>query len=211
MQDEFTTFDIIKALRIPRERLQDWINREFIKPSTPAKGQGTKAIFTRKDVYLVALLRHLIDSGFKRSTAAHILMNCGDNYFLHSYKTLHIVTYSKGERTEIAGLMDAEYVYSDEELPPELKKKEELYYKLEKERKKSGDRNYKQIEYLGLRDYFIWLEDHGYLHFFNPHEMLEVFFDDGGDSFLDGMEWDNYYMINFKKIRRKVDMGLSGI
>jgi len=70
MRDKFSTLDIVKALEIPRERLREWMNRGFIKPSEPARGQGTKAVFTRIDVYGVALFRHLLTKGFKREIAS---------------------------------------------------------------------------------------------------------------------------------------------
>jgi len=70
MKNEFTTFDIIKALDIPRERLREWLKRGFIKPNQAAEGQGTKAIFTRSDVYAVALFERLIEHGITRQAAA---------------------------------------------------------------------------------------------------------------------------------------------
>jgi len=70
MRDEFSTLDIVKALDIPRERLRDWMNKGFVKPTTPAEGQGTKAIFTRGDVYCVALFQRLLEVGFKREDAS---------------------------------------------------------------------------------------------------------------------------------------------
>ena len=74
MKDEFSTFDIIKALEIPRERLKDWMNKEFIRPSVPAKGQGTKAVFTLLDVYSVALFTQLITLfGVHRKFAANFV------------------------------------------------------------------------------------------------------------------------------------------
>jgi hypothetical protein len=70
MKNEFTTFDIMKALEIPRERLREWINRGFVKPHQSADGQGTKAIFTRSDVYAVALFKRFIEHGITRKAAA---------------------------------------------------------------------------------------------------------------------------------------------
>ena len=55
MIDTFSTLDIVKALRIPRERLRDWMNNGFVVPTILSQGQGTKAVFTRGDIYLVAL------------------------------------------------------------------------------------------------------------------------------------------------------------
>ena len=70
MKNEFSTLDIVKALKIPRERLRDWMNRSFIKPSVPAEGQGTKAIFTLQDGYGVKLFQALIENGFSREAAS---------------------------------------------------------------------------------------------------------------------------------------------
>jgi hypothetical protein len=71
IRDSFSTFDVVKALGIPRERLKDWMSKGFVRPSVPAKGKGTKAIFTRDDVYSVAIFKHLVeDFGMKRSAAA---------------------------------------------------------------------------------------------------------------------------------------------
>lgn len=67
--DEFSTLDIVKALGIPRERLRDWMTKEFIKPSIAADGQGTWAIFTLQDVYAVALFQSLIRYGLNRKAA----------------------------------------------------------------------------------------------------------------------------------------------
>ncbi len=70
MRDEFSTLDIVAALKIPRERLREWMNREFVKPSQAASGLGTKAIFSRNDVYAVALFEKLLEIGYKREDAA---------------------------------------------------------------------------------------------------------------------------------------------
>jgi len=69
---KYSTLDIVKALDIPRERLRDWMVRGFIEPSLPALGKGTRAGFTRNDVYGIALFRKLVDSGFKRELASEL-------------------------------------------------------------------------------------------------------------------------------------------
>ncbi len=73
MRNEYSTLDIVKALGIPRERLRSWMNEGFIKPSKPAEGKGTKAIFTRADVYSVELFSNLLPLGFKREVAASLI------------------------------------------------------------------------------------------------------------------------------------------
>ena len=89
MRNEFSTLDIVKALGIPRERLRDWMNHGYIKPTTPAKGQGTKAIFTRKDVYGVLLFSNLLEKGFKRETASKHFHKIIENGLIE--KTKYIV------------------------------------------------------------------------------------------------------------------------
>jgi len=73
MRNEFSTFDIVNALGIPFGRLREWINEGFIKPNIPAEGAGTKAIFTRDDVYGVALFKSLVEFGMKRKRAAEFV------------------------------------------------------------------------------------------------------------------------------------------
>ena len=71
MERGFSTFEIIEALRLKRERLREWMNRGFIRPSIQeARGQGTKALFSRGDVYRIALFRNLVESGFTRLIAS---------------------------------------------------------------------------------------------------------------------------------------------
>jgi len=71
MRNQFSTFDIIKALGIPRERLRNWQKADFIKPTYASLGQGQRATFTRWDVYGIELFRMLLlDVGIIRKTAA---------------------------------------------------------------------------------------------------------------------------------------------
>lgn len=71
--NEFSTLDIVKALKISRERLRSWMDANFIKPTRPASGQGSRAIFTLADVYGIALFKDLIDRGFNRKVASGLL------------------------------------------------------------------------------------------------------------------------------------------
>jgi MerR HTH family regulatory protein len=75
MRNDFSTFDIMKALSFKRDKLRSWMREGFIKPKYPAEGQGTKAIFTRWDVYGVALFKDLIDHGYKRKAIAEYVHN----------------------------------------------------------------------------------------------------------------------------------------
>ena len=68
----FSSNHVAKALNIEPERLRQWIRLGFVTPNTPAKGQGSKGIFTRGDVYRVELFRRLLDLGIARSYAASL-------------------------------------------------------------------------------------------------------------------------------------------
>ena len=92
MRSEFSTLDICKALGIQRERLRDWMTQGHIKPTHPATGQGTKAIFTRQAVYCVALFIKMINGGFNRNTAKMYIekMKQEKDFFNFSYLTFQI-------------------------------------------------------------------------------------------------------------------------
>lgn len=70
MKTQFSTMDIIKALKIPRERLRQWLKGGFIKPDQAVPSQGKWTWFSLLDVYRIALFRKLIERGFKRASAA---------------------------------------------------------------------------------------------------------------------------------------------
>ena len=70
----YSTLDIVKALGIPRERLRDWMNRDYIRPTQPAMGQGTKAGFSKSDIVGIALFDKLLNFGLKRETASKIVL-----------------------------------------------------------------------------------------------------------------------------------------
>ena len=73
IEDLYSTLDVVQALNIPRERLRDWMIRGFIKPSLPSTGKGTISIFTKVDVFGVALFEKLLEKGFKREVAAEYI------------------------------------------------------------------------------------------------------------------------------------------
>ena len=72
---DYTTTDITRAIGIPRERLKDWMTLGFVKPTIPAEGAGTKAVFRIEDLYGLQLFQHLLSNGFKRKEAAEIVSN----------------------------------------------------------------------------------------------------------------------------------------
>jgi hypothetical protein len=97
MRDEFTTFDIINKLGIPRGRLREWVNEGFIVPSVQkAEGVGTKALFDRVDIIALVIFKHLIEAHkISRSEAAlivnewvhviHIFKNAADEKIFQDF------------------------------------------------------------------------------------------------------------------------------
>ena len=71
-RNAFSSNQVAKALNIEPERLRQWIRLGFVTPNTPAKGQGSRGIFTRGDAYSAELFRRLLDVGITRSFAASL-------------------------------------------------------------------------------------------------------------------------------------------
>ena len=69
---KFTTFDVARILKMDRTRLQEWIDKKFITPETPAKGKGSKALFTKEQLYQIKLAVWLLKTGKQRSQAFYI-------------------------------------------------------------------------------------------------------------------------------------------
>ena len=69
----FTTFEIVKGLKIKRERLRKWLENGYIIHEIHADGHGTKNLFAIWEVYQIELFRYLVDHGFARREAAGYL------------------------------------------------------------------------------------------------------------------------------------------
>ncbi len=71
MEKQYSTLDIVRILDIPRERLREWLNRGFIRPSIQeAKGPGTKALFSHEDLHRILLFKQLLENGLSRELAS---------------------------------------------------------------------------------------------------------------------------------------------
>jgi hypothetical protein len=81
MNKAHTTFTIKKKLGIKIDRLKDWMDRGFIKPSIKlASGPGTKNLFSIEDLYRIKLFKLLIEKGFNRETASIVVKTLGHPY-----------------------------------------------------------------------------------------------------------------------------------
>jgi hypothetical protein len=72
--DAFSTLDVCKICNIHRERLRDWINREYITPDEYInRGALHIAVFYTKKVLCIMLLKLLIEEGYTRDYASILL------------------------------------------------------------------------------------------------------------------------------------------
>ncbi len=78
---DYSTLDIQKALKIPRERFRSWEKEGFVTPTTPADGQGTRASYTLDKVYCIALFQSLLNRGFARKVAARLVNSFWEKAF----------------------------------------------------------------------------------------------------------------------------------
>ena len=76
---KYTTFDVARIFKIDRTRLQEWIDKGFISPETPAAGKGTKALFSRDQLYSIKLAYWLLKAGKQRRDAFEIADICWEN------------------------------------------------------------------------------------------------------------------------------------
>lgn len=71
---QYSTFDIVALFLLTRARLQEWIARGFIVPSVEKSvSRGTRNIFSRNDLYLIAVFIHLLEHGMHRELAAKFI------------------------------------------------------------------------------------------------------------------------------------------
>ncbi|MFC1512118.1 hypothetical protein ACFL5H_02870 [Candidatus Latescibacterota bacterium] len=101
----YSTFDICKLFNIPKGRFREWVDQGFVKPSIDqAKGIGTKNIFSRWDLYGIAIFARALSSGIDRLTASFfydlwikntrsldIEQRFGFKYLLVSIRQKHLV------------------------------------------------------------------------------------------------------------------------
>lgn len=71
--ETFSSFQVRDILNIDYTRLQEWIRRGYIVPSIPAAGRGTKAKFSRSDLYIIQTFTLLLQRGINREIAASMM------------------------------------------------------------------------------------------------------------------------------------------
>ncbi len=86
--DLLSTFDVERILDIKRTRLQEWMDRGFIKPSQQSQGKGTKALFSREDLYAIKLFEELLKRGFNRDNASKLTNHLVGYPILHQDRSV---------------------------------------------------------------------------------------------------------------------------
>lgn len=106
---EFLAADIEKITGVKRNRLQQWLEREYITPSIQvASGHGTRNIWSRNDLYTIALFKKITESGLSRKVVSDFLSAGtigGDNVNL-IYCLLYMREGEKVKATAIPWLED---------------------------------------------------------------------------------------------------------
>jgi len=165
MRNEFSTLDIVKVLEIPRERLRSWMKEGFVQPTVPAEGQGTKAIFSRHDVYAVSLFNDLLGAGFRREIAASHMREFSKIF----HKNYELVLYRQTSLPGGCMLHCAPIIIT-------------------------GNNNFAvmsgEVDFTG---------DAG-----ESHEITEAM-----KSVNDISQWDNFFVVNIRKLKSTVDTKLS--
>jgi hypothetical protein len=76
----FSTFEAIKIIGIKRERLKDWLERGFLKPTRVEEtGPGLKAYFDRWGLYMIRLFHHLVEHGISRKEASRWIFEMSED------------------------------------------------------------------------------------------------------------------------------------
>jgi len=72
LPNKFLASTVRRLTGLSQNLLTQWIDRGFIKASTPASGSGTRNKFNVHDIYKIELFKLLNQVGFTRSTASKI-------------------------------------------------------------------------------------------------------------------------------------------
>jgi len=179
MRDKFSTLDIVKALSVHRERLRDWMNNGFVVPTIRSEGQGTKAVFTREDIYLVALFVDFLKKGFKRDRASDLIRKASEILKKNGSKNLaYIIIYFLNNQNNA---ILAEPIYD----PVTRWDKIDLRWagRIPSEVIEESKENAQGLKNL------------------RTEEAIQ--------KLPSTQEWENIHLVNFKNLKKKVDLYLS--
>ena len=71
---KFLAKDVEKITGVRRNRLEQWLSRGFISPSIQeAEGPGTRNVWSRNDLYTIAIFKKVTESGLSREIVSDLL------------------------------------------------------------------------------------------------------------------------------------------
>ena len=123
---EFSTNDIVKILKIPRQRLRGWHDDTpggFIKPSVReaiGPGSGKGALYSTSDLYSIALFKHLIETvNINRETAARIVKECHNSVQAKGgFKDVDCMVVVNATSSEDVSVMGAFFASTEDDIIP---------------------------------------------------------------------------------------------
>lgn len=78
-QEVFESTVVREVLGVEKERLRKWVNGRFVTPGILlSPGPGTSNLFSKSDLYSIALFKHLVDFGLNRRISSEFLNHLSD-------------------------------------------------------------------------------------------------------------------------------------
>lgn len=109
----FSTLNVAKILKIERERLRDWIDREFIVPSIQkSKRQGDRSLFSVTDIYGIALFRMLVENVKMSRREASVFIKKWHEHPEANIENVNIMTFTRLQGNKI----EATWSFIDDEV-----------------------------------------------------------------------------------------------
>jgi hypothetical protein len=105
--EEFLAADIERITGVKRNRLQQWIEYGFITPSIQeASGSGSRNVWSRADLYSIAIFKKVTESGLSRDIVSDLLTIgvFGDLSDEQIGRISYLVYMRGGERTAACGV-----------------------------------------------------------------------------------------------------------
>lgn len=72
----YTSFQIMRTLKIERNEFQNWMKGGFIKATVPSPGRGRAAKFTLNDIYTIAFFIAFFGHGFSLRHCSELAARC---------------------------------------------------------------------------------------------------------------------------------------
>ena len=113
MKMDFTTFEVMEILGISRGKLREWMNSLMIKPSIEeATGRGTASIFSRWDVYGLAIMNRHLGSPWSTLTGFSFFQQWQDetrDLSLEERHNIHYIKFSCVSKEFMPGALHESY------------------------------------------------------------------------------------------------------